>query len=551
MALEEVSDVVGACWVLLFVNGVIARGFPIPKRYGEQGIELPFVVMVSLAKTMYPVYAAGGVYLKGFSNILFPTRIFEMGTVQWHLMTMVDSKTRMPNGKTPNEDEQHTWDKTGDLETLTSASRTFLGYCRRVDVHLGTEKLTGSIKCVGYSGLENEKPGLTLKPRSVTTSTSGMGIWGLGCNIDITLPKGLFVTIEAGWYSDMVDDAKNRPIIVCDVAKEVRRAWLVPTLGVALHMAYIWARDKEDLVSQLPFAAVGWDSGQAAYDVIKNHSKDVLRDESVNGKDYLVKDLLGRLLSGIDEMREAEALAQLESGRTISLSRSKLHGWDLLAIAQGKHIVSRQQLDTSAQWRSLGSETLTLFCRNVGKLIVPDASLRICSKADTMLNEQDLLFATIKCLRQLSEEKGGYDDSGSLKLANHAYWCPGKSLCWGSNNCASDLTAQRMCCSDISNLQQVAKCPSSKTMGSLPDEGAVVFGSRKAQSSQGFFRRSIPVRLSASSKPQDTPVCVHLEELIPVASDGPSQAKKKGKLPKQRVDGVEPSAPSHLQQGLD
>lgn len=59
MALEEVSDVVGACWVPLFVNGVIARGFPIPKRHGEQGIELPFAVMASLAKTMYPVYAAG------------------------------------------------------------------------------------------------------------------------------------------------------------------------------------------------------------------------------------------------------------------------------------------------------------------------------------------------------------------------------------------------------------------------------------------------------------------------------------------------------------
>ena len=48
--------------------------------------------------------------------------------------------------------------------------------------------------------------------------------------------------------------AKDTPIIVYDNAEKTKCAWLVPTLSVVLHMAYIWARDKDDLLKPLPFA---------------------------------------------------------------------------------------------------------------------------------------------------------------------------------------------------------------------------------------------------------------------------------------------------------
>ena len=77
-----------ACWLPLFENGVIARGFPVPARQGQKGIELPFPVMTGLANVMYPVFYEDGLYLRGVSKLLFPTAVSpDLKSVQWHLTT--------------------------------------------------------------------------------------------------------------------------------------------------------------------------------------------------------------------------------------------------------------------------------------------------------------------------------------------------------------------------------------------------------------------------------------------------------------------------------
>ena len=177
LELEAVRKRASACWLPLFENGVVARGFPVPLRNYEKGIEVPFSVMTGLVNVMYPVVHAKGIYLRGFSKLLFPTAVSpDMKAVQWHLMSSPNPRIRLPPGTLPSEDRRCQWLKVTDFERLASAARTFLGYCRAVDVHLGTESSKENYNTVTYSGADDEKPAPGVNPKSVTTGTSGLGI---------------------------------------------------------------------------------------------------------------------------------------------------------------------------------------------------------------------------------------------------------------------------------------------------------------------------------------------------------------------------------------
>ena len=71
LPLEPIQDSV--CWCPMFPSGIIAKDFPIPKRHGEIGLEIPFNLMVVLGRVWYPMEYLNGFVLKGYSTILVPT----------------------------------------------------------------------------------------------------------------------------------------------------------------------------------------------------------------------------------------------------------------------------------------------------------------------------------------------------------------------------------------------------------------------------------------------------------------------------------------------
>ena len=140
LELEAVRERASACWLPLFTNAIVARGFPVPARKGEKGIEVPFLVMTGLANVMYPVIHHERVYLRGTYNLLFPTGVSpDLRSVQWHMTTNPNPRSRLPYGALPNEGDGHKWLQFEDFGRLASAARTFLGNCGEVQVHLGTE----------------------------------------------------------------------------------------------------------------------------------------------------------------------------------------------------------------------------------------------------------------------------------------------------------------------------------------------------------------------------------------------------------------------------
>ena len=500
LQLEAIRQRESACWLPLFENGIIARGFPIPARHGEKGIELPFPVMTGLANIMYPVFYEDGLYLRGVSKLLFPTSVSpDVKSVQWHLTSSPSKHTRLPHGTLPSEDVNHKWLKMNDLERLASASRTFLGYCRAVEVHLGTQASKESYEAVTFSGADDEAPGPGISPKSVTTGTPGMGIFSFQVSMDIVLPKGLYSTAEPGWYLDLVDLAKEERVLVYDNAQKSQRAWLLPTLGVVLHMAHIWGAGK-NLLTSLPYAAPHWDSGQASFDAIQNHSKDKLRDSMEDDKMYTVKDLIGRLLMSLDKLNETEAHARSEPGRTVKLQSSKLFGWDLLAVAQGKKIVKRKQLDLSEDWMILGADNLVLFCQNLGDVIKPASGVRMCQLGNLARYGKNYLTAPIKCLHTLSIENSGRKNSTFLRLANQAYWQPPEDDIFGDcAQCLQPCHGKLAKCAKTPQ-QLLSKEPSShKACKSPPIEGAISFGKRKLQKPNPSMTEAYPLAPETST----------------------------------------------------
>ena len=487
MELEEVRPRESACWLPIFVNGIIARGFPVPPRQKEErGIELPFQVMISLVKVMYPISHLGGFYLKGFSSILFPTAISaDRKSVQWHVIMPSGHKGYLPPGTTPPSEGNNPWVKSDNFEVFTSADRTFLGYARSIEAHIGTDSTIAgeSVRTTMASGAYDENPAIAIEVNKIQTGTSGLGFWGFQAGADILYPKGLYYAAETGWYIDMLDIAKVRPLIIYDHAEESKRAWLVPTLSAVLYMAHVWARDKQN-IRQLPVAQVDWDAGEAAYRAIKKHSKDELRDSLETDKQYLVRDLIARLLICIEKLLEVEAKARSEPGRTVSLETStKLYGWDLLGIAQADGYVRRQQLNVDQDWRLLGEDLAVLFCQNIGELVRPTSNVKLCEAADPARLKQDRLIAPVKCLRWLSDKRGKPADSPCLRLGNQVFWqSPGISL---FDDCADCLRSSRRRHQDCAKkAQQIIRkdCPGQKS-APPPIEGAVGFGTRKLHKS--------------------------------------------------------------------
>lgn len=493
--LEEVRERAGACWLPLFTNSIIARGHAIPAREGEMGIEIPFALMTALANVMYPVFHNDGIYLRGFSNLLFPASISpDMKSIQWHLTTSTTAKSHLPHGTLPATTNEIKWAKCDDFEQLTLAPRTFPGCYRQIYVELGTGNSTETAPEITYSNADNEKPAAGMMLKSATTGFAGMGFWNAQVNMELVLPKGLMSTKGSGWYLDMLDLAKDTPMIVYDNAKTAKRACLIPQLSVVLHMAHVWARDRTDLLRPIPTAAPHWDSGEAALSVIKRHSKDELRDGLEKNETYRLSDLIGRLLRTLHKIAETEDLARHETSGIVKFGGSKLCGWELLDVVRGEDIISRKQVDLSQEWMVLGEESIVLFCQNFGDVIKPAPNIKLCPMAQSVNQGQNQLTATIKCLQRLSEKRCGSKDSACLRIANQAYWLsPGGELFKDCTHGTGDSHTRTTECEKLP--QQILKGYVNPIRHETPPiQGAVTFGKRRLRRPIATAQTAFPLR---------------------------------------------------------
>ncbi|KAI9729246.1 MAG: hypothetical protein M1834_007038 [Cirrosporium novae-zelandiae] len=354
------------CWNTLFKGTVIAEGFPIPQRNGQVvGIELPFQMMVNLSRISYAAIYDNKVVLSGFSTMLFPTAIEPIPGEQDSIST-ADAL----------EASDKTWIEISDAALLQEA-RTFLGFCRKANIHLGTKSNYADID---YSSLQNCRPNLGVSIHSMGIGSSRIGFFGVMPTVETRYPsssKEMRANIKQDNFDDIISWMRLQPTILYDSSNQ--RAWLVSMISVTLHMVHKWIERNAQNV-KLPYAHPTWNGTQEAYNILTQNRNLELRRSSGTAKPYRLRDLVKRLwafLHACDNGRPG-------TGRRPSLNTEGGHprvfGWEFMDIVEARataYLEMRQETlnNGGCGWDLLTRDVLVLTFQNLADVILPAASL--------------------------------------------------------------------------------------------------------------------------------------------------------------------------------
>lgn len=123
------TDSNGQCWQKLFLNPVLVRGYPIPRRpTGVKGLELSLDVMATLLQVSRVTRFGATPFIKGFSALAVLTQKLK-GTILWHLIVNENSKQRISynDSRIPRS---RNIDQIEDM--VLQSSRHILGWCSHV-----------------------------------------------------------------------------------------------------------------------------------------------------------------------------------------------------------------------------------------------------------------------------------------------------------------------------------------------------------------------------------------------------------------------------------
>jgi len=427
--LSPVKNEARSCWHAIFPNGIIAHGFPIPPREQKFGLELPFELMVTLSGVLYPIEYYKGVILKGRSTALIPTGEDQSST-QWHFVSSGSKDKQLLLDSIPISVSKGF--ETLDLDRLRKA-RTFLGYCRNAEIHLGT--VESNYKNIMRSGTKPEKPRVNIATKlSILIGSSGSFAFSLGT--ELTLPRSLRATTMALNLPlrDRLRRARNQPLILYDT--ETKRGWLVPELSVVLHIAHAQIAQQPDLKSEeldrSGYAEISGDGGQAASAAISRACEVMLCDEDVDGRPLFFRDMVNKILIALESRKELRINRKDTSGGR-QLIRSGLCGWDFADFVNFDYLHQSREVSidrsTGGSWNRIASQNpdmIVLFCRNLGEIIKPKEAEKVCGSLAPLPQGRCHLIASVPCLEQLAAVHDEPSRSSNLtphpKLTPHLYW---------------------------------------------------------------------------------------------------------------------------------
>ena len=488
LRLRDIRGNSAACWHPLFANGVIAYGFPIPPRDGEIGVEIPFEAMIELADIIGPVEYRGGLLLKGYSTMIFPKPLPSLSpgagqkSAQWHLVYQTDDTLAMLSSVAQHGTRMLC--PLDQLDTLVNA-RTFLGCYKEIQVHLGTD--TAAYDRISSSNAKVLRRKFELSGFTLSFSLPKIG--GPSAAASFTLPKRLSLARTEDSYEQVLSYSMKMPIVLYDTSD--RRAWMVPALGVILHMIHVWGfLRKTDLttsyIPNLPFTTAQWDIGRAAQEVIYKHSDLELYRSKDNNEPYTLKHLVKKF------WLEFEMIIAAEKDHGLSETDS-LVGWELMEIINRDPYSAPKEPSTKAfkgNWKCLANDPnmIILFCQGLGDIIVPNTDAqKICKAWQSVPKGNDYLTASTNCVVQCSKRFSGPENCSQLSRA--AFWKRGDQDALFAD-CVHDeqLPCQR--------LQQLVKNLSLKVgdtlqaIDNLERRGAVTFGHDR-QKKQKLQKKSI------------------------------------------------------------
>lgn len=428
------ADSKSQCWHPLFRNSVLSYGFPVPKRNGELGIEIPYSVMTTLAKIdISTEIKPGVVLLEGRHHLIYPTKSFPK-SIQWHLLP----KQTFDDLETVSYDE---------VPSNWKDLRCFLGYCQEAEVLVGTS-LYNDTKVV-LSDADRERGAFRLKDNAFTASLnlgvspSPVTIGGtVGGTVQYTNSQSVTADESGLGIDTELVSARDDPMIVYDVSNQ--RGWLVPELCVILWLAHAFIRRSLEAHSvdvrknvlertQSIHAEVAGNGGQAALDTLKLAENQGAKLWTITGesKQAIFIDVIRYVLRCFQKRKSVDR-GDEKLGFKVNPRPRGLCGWEAAEIVEAVGVkgesyrkeIPVELLKKKILWWSIGRdpEVLVLFSEDVGQLIRPAENSKICNAWQEVPGKQSLLAASIPCILKLTNKHTSNEKPLIVKLSSKTGW---------------------------------------------------------------------------------------------------------------------------------
>ena len=463
-----------SCWLSLFANPVIARGFPVPKRgNGERGLEVPLEIMAALGGARHVTDFEGGLILKGHSAMFVPVKRHHQ-SIQWHLIRRSDEH-RILYREVRNECPNRTLLEEVDHESLRN-TRAFLGWWKSAETHLGTTD-------AAYTSIDWSPACEAKRPTRCSGGNVGFSHVITGqLSFAMGVKDGRLHFSQKGPFQRIVQCAAETPMVLYDQAD--RRAWLVPGLDLMLHVVqtrHHLSPYKVDgkTVGLTPVKPENG-GGAAMEAVTANESRQLYERDVAAEKSYYYKDAILDIWSQMERLMEKEDSIEACSGLALhGTMQDEVHGWEYMSLVHERNYRQKgaKVEKSSGGWVDLINDidALVLFATGLDEIIRPVSDLSsLCHPWKTLPKKKDFLAAGVPMLKLLYSEAGSRLSRKHLSTS-HLQWHRGRTLfeeCsdMALNGCRCDRTQQIYHDSLFKTFGHV------RPPGILKENGCVIFG---------------------------------------------------------------------------
>ena len=463
-----------SCWLPLFSNPVIARGFAIPEReHGEQGLEIPLEIMAALGGARHVTDFEGGLVLKGYSAMFVPIDRYDQ-SIQWHLIRRSDEQ-RVLYRDVSKECPSRAMLNMVDHTTLEN-TRAFLGWWKSAETYLGTADSA-------YDSIDWSPAGEARRSARIAGANLGFQNMLTGQLSFVPGAKdGRLHFFQKEPFQKIVQCAEKMPVALYDTADH--RAWLVPGLDMMLHIVqtrhhlspYQVGGKAVELTPAIP------KKGRAAASeaIAANQQRQLYQRDIATQKIYYFQDAILDIWSQMERLMEKEDSIEACAGLALrGTIQDKLLGWEYMSLVHEKNYRRKEATiaKSSGGWADLINDIdcLVLFATGLHEVIKPVSDLsNLCHAWRTLPKGKDFLAAGVPMMELLFSEAGSRLSHEHLS-ASHLQWHRGAVLfepCSGdtSHRCNCDRTQQIYHDSLFKTFGHV------QLPGTLEADGCVIFG---------------------------------------------------------------------------
>ena len=412
-ALTTVPTKERLCWNEMMLPSVIVRGFPIPERFGEVGLELPFDMMVSLAGILYPIEFENGVVLKGYSSVFLPVSKRESTSIQWHFKAAQTSGKRESIQSLVGEEQ---FEKIRDLDLLRQA-KAFVGLWHEAHISLGTRD-SDYRALMRSSGAEIETSGWEVD-REFNITVGASKYINFNGQMKLRRRQEQWILNRGCTLDEAIQMSSKQSLLIYDVG--LQRSCLVPELNVILHIV-LAKMLKDQPLQNLKYVHPSSLDGRSALEAILASLDDTDRfSESINPTHAFARVLKSVFTTFSNRRDEVDKVSGVPIKRPFS-GKSSLPGWEFCELMEPRWMERRQFVNVDDQQSgscysiaTQNPDILVIFGDNLGDIISPRSRHLLCESIQNLPAHSYRMAASVDCLRWI-QKKYPSSSGGQMKM---------------------------------------------------------------------------------------------------------------------------------------